>query len=339
MKGVQDRISMYFLDYPTIAEQVRYAKYAEAKGFEAIWVAETRMARDAPSVLGALAASTKRVRLGSAVINCWSRIPPLIALTWATLDELAPGRLILGIGAWWDPLAFRAGVVRKNILARMKDYVHIIRKLFSMEKVTYRGETYQVSDLYLDLGKDVPRKPKQIPIMIGASGLRMHKLAGEVADGDILNFFVSPEYNKKAVEAIKEGARKSGRKINQIERPQLIACSMDEDSDKALGRMRYLVAMYLGQQPHVMKASGVKQSLIDEIHQALGGWPPKKGGIETAAPLVDDKIVRLLTASGAADECRRKIKEYVEAGATLPMISPVGANVKKMIDVFAEGYT
>ena len=336
--GTPDRVSLFFVDSPLARKQIDYAKYAEQKGFEAIWICETRMARDAISILGAIAYVTKKIKLGSAVINCWSRIAPLIALTWATLDEMAPGRTILGIGAWWDPLASKAGVERNKPLTRMRDYVTIMRRLLNLKTVTYRGESAQVRDLYLDLGHGVPRKPKNVPIMIGATGFKMLELAGEIGDGVILNFFLSPEYNRKAVQAIEKGVAKSGRKINQIDRPQLIACSMNDDADKALNNIRYMVTMYLGQQPHIMKASGVKQSLIKEINRTLGGWPPKQEGLEKATLLVDDKIVQLLTASGTPDDCRNKVREYVKAGTTLPMICPIGENIREMVDVFAEGY-
>ncbi len=334
----QDRVSLFFLDSPLAREQIEYAKYAEGKGFEAVFVAETRFARDAVSTLGAIAYATRKIKLGSAVINCWSRIAPLIALSWASLDEMAPGRTILGIGAWWEPLAAKAGVERKKPLTRMRDYVTVIRKLLDMETVTYQGESLQVTDLYLDLGHDVSRKPKKVPIMIGATGFNMLELAGEIADGSILNFFVSPEYNLKAVKSIEKGAKRSGRKIGQIERPQLIACSMDDDADKALNEIRYLVTMYLGQQPHIMRASGVKESLIKEISEKLGGWPPKDGGLENALHMVDDKIVQLITASGTPEDCKKKVSEYVRAGATLPMICPITSNIRRMIDEFAEGF-
>ena len=333
-----DRVSVFFVDSPGAKEQVDSAKYAEGKGFEAVWTSETRMARDGVSILGAIAYATDQIRLGSAVINCWNRIAPLIAVTWTTLEEMAPGRTILGIGAWWDPLAWKAGVERKQALTRMRDYVTIIKRLFNMEKVTYEGKAAQVRDLYLDLGHGVPRKPMNIPVMIGGTGFKMLELTGEIADGAILNFFVSPEYDRKAVKAIEEGATRSGRSIDKLERPQLIACAMDEDVDKALNTIRSIVTMYLGQQPHIMKASGVKESLINEINEVLGGWPPKPGGLDNAMKLVDDEIVRLITATGTPDDCRRKVKEYTEAGATLPIIVPQGDNLREIIDVFSEGY-
>ena len=102
---------------------------------------------------------------------------------------------------------------------------------------------------------------------------------------------------------------------------------------------RPLVAQYLGQQPHIAKASGVKDSLIEEVKSALGGWPAKPGGLERAKPLIDDKLVRLITASGTADDCLKKVDEYNDTGCTCPILYPLGDDVRAMIDVFEVQHT
>jgi alkanesulfonate monooxygenase SsuD/methylene tetrahydromethanopterin reductase-like flavin-dependent oxidoreductase (luciferase family) len=159
-------------------------------------------------------------------------------------------------------------------------------------------------------------------------------LTGEIADGVLLNYLVSPEYNRKAVEYLKQGAEKGGRKWQVLDRPQLVVCSLDEDVDRALDSARPLVAQYLGQQPHIAKASGVKESLIEEVKQALGGWPAKPGGLEKAKRLVDDKLVQLITASGTADDCIKKVEEYCNTGCTCPILYPLADDVHAMIDTF-----
>ena len=98
------------------------------------------------------------------------------------------------------------------------------------------------------------------------------RLAGEIADGALLNYLVSPAYNADALEAIGDGAARAGRDVYDIDRPQLVACSMDDDRDTALDAARLLVTQYLGQQPHIMKASGVPAELLDEIAKVLT-WP------------------------------------------------------------------
>ena len=91
------RIGFGFLDRPSVPEQLPLARKAEALGYDSLWVTETRLARDAISVLGAMAATTTRIRLGTAIVNSRTRGPALMAVTFATLDNLAPGRMCAGL--------------------------------------------------------------------------------------------------------------------------------------------------------------------------------------------------------------------------------------------------
>lgn len=100
--------ALYLQDAHPIAEGMEYARYAESKGFEAVWQADSRLVRDAIVPMSAFAAVTDTIKIGSGVVDCWTRNPARLAATFSTLDDLAPGRVILGIGAWWDPLASRS---------------------------------------------------------------------------------------------------------------------------------------------------------------------------------------------------------------------------------------
>ncbi len=268
-------------------------------------------------------------------MNNWTRNVGLLAATFATLDELAPGRILLGVGAWWEPLASKVGVKRRRPLTAMREVVEVTRRLLAMERVTFQGEFVDVEDIEIDIVYG-DRSPKPVPIYIGATGMRMMELAGEIADGALLNYLVSPGYNRAAMEALAAGAERSGREVSDVDRPQLIVCSLDEDRDRAMDRARELVTQYLGQQPHIMKASGVDQSLIDEINEVLT-WPAGPEEIRRAMGLVPDEVVQMITASGTPDECRAKVREYVEAGCTCPVLYPLGDDVPAMIDAFAEG--
>ncbi|MEO5901778.1 MAG: LLM class flavin-dependent oxidoreductase, partial [Ilumatobacteraceae bacterium] len=101
--------AVYLQDAHPIREAMEIAKYAEAKGFDAVWQAESRLVREATVPMAAFASVTERIKIGSGVVDCWSRNPARLAATFSTLDDLAPGRVILGIGAWWDPLAKKVG--------------------------------------------------------------------------------------------------------------------------------------------------------------------------------------------------------------------------------------
>src|SRR5438876_10901466 len=121
---------------------------------------------------------------------------------------------------------------------------------------------------------------------------------------------VSPAYTRGALEALGAGAARAGRTLEGIDRPQLVVCSLDEDRDVALDRARELLTQYLGQQPHIMKASGVDPRLIEEIGRVLT-WPAGQAEIRRAMKLVPDDAVQMITASGTAEECRAKVREYV----------------------------
>ena len=171
--------------------------------------------------------------------------------------------------------------------------------------------------------------------MIGATGDQMMELTGEIADGVVMNYCVPPEYNDKALELLEKGLKKSDRKLADFDRPQLIVCSVDPDHDKAIEYTKELLCQYLAQQPHIAKASGVSQDVINEIQSTLG-WPDTKEQINKAKHFVPDELINRITASGTPEEARTKVDEYRRRGATCPILYPVGGNVKLLIDTFAQ---
>jgi 5,10-methylenetetrahydromethanopterin reductase len=329
-----DRVALYLQDAHPIRDGMRYARLAEDAGFEAVWQAESRLVREATIPLAAFAAVTDRIKLGSGVVSLWVRNPAFLAATFSTLDDLAPGRVILGIGAWWDPLASKVGVSRERPLRAMREVVETVRALLAGETVTFKGEFVQVDDVELDYVHQA-RAAKALPIVIGATGDQMLRLAGEIADGVLLNYLVSPSYSQRALGLLAEGAARAGRTLDDLDRPQLVVCSMDEDRTSALDAARLLVAQYLGQQPHIMKASGVPADLLEDIGRVMT-WPAGPEDVRRAAALVPDEVVQLITASGTPAECRAKVNEYVEAGCTCPVLYPLGADVPAMIEAFRE---
>jgi len=202
-----------------------------------------------------------------------------------------------------------------------------------MERVTFDGEHIHVNNIELDVvhGR---REPRNVPIYIGATGPKMLELTGRIADGVVLNYCVPPEYNENALAQLEKGLKKSGRTMADLDRPQLVVCSVDEDGDKAIETSRELLTQYLAQQPHIAKASGVSMDIVNQI-QSILGWPATYEQIMAAKHLVPDDLVHRITASGTPDEARAKIQEYIDNGATCPILYPVGGNVKVLIDTFA----
>ncbi len=327
------RVALYLQDKHPIRDGMEYARLAEASGFEAVWQAESRLVREATVPMAAFAAVTDRIAVGSGVVNNWTRNVGLLAATFSTLDDLAPGRIRLGIGAWWEPLASKVGVDRRRPLQAMRETVEAVRRLLALERVTYHGEFVHLDDVEIDIVHG-DRSPKHVPIYIGATAMKMMELAGELGDGVLLNYLVGPAYDVEAMEHLAAGAERAGRALDEIDRPQLVVCSLDPDRSLALDRARELVTQYLGQQPHIMKASGVAPELLEEIGAVLT-WPATHEQIERAMALVPDEVVQLITASGTEDECRAKVQEYVDAGCTCPVLYPLGDDVPAMIEAFA----
>ncbi len=329
-----ERVALYLQDKHEIREGMEYVKYAEQRGFEAVWQAESRLVRDAIVPMAAFAAVTSKLKIGSGVINNWTRNIGLLAATFLTLDDLAPNRIICGIGAWWDPLAKNVGIERKKPLLAMRETITVMKKLLAMERVTFHGEFHHVDGIELDVvhGR---REPRHVPIMIGATGDAMMELAGEIADGVVLNYCVPPEYNLNALKHLEIGAKKAGRKMDEIDRPQLVVCSVDKDHKKAVNAAKELLTQYLAQQPHIAKASETPEATIKQI-QSILGWPATKEQIHRAMELVPDELIERITASGTPDEVRKKVEEYKRNGCTCPILYPLGDDVKLMIDTFAQ---
>lgn len=327
------QVALYLQDAHPLREAMELVRYAEAKGFDAVWQAESRLVREATVPMAAFAAVTERIKVGSGVVNTWTRNPALLASTFSTLDDLAPGRVLLGIGAWWDPLARKVGIERRHPLQAMREVVGVVRDLLADRRVTFFGEHVHLDGVELDYVHQ-ERRPKAVPIYIGATGEKMLELAGEIADGVLLNYLVSPTYDAQAMEHLALGAKRAGRSVEDLDRPQLVVCSMESDRDRALDAARGLVTQYLGQQPHIMAASGVPEDLLAEIGRVLT-WPATKEEIDRAAALVPDEVVQQITASGTPEECVAKVEEYVAAGCTCPVLYPLGDDVRAMIDVFS----
>ena len=329
-----ERVAMYLQDKHEIREGMAYCQYAEAKGFEAVWQAESRLVRDAIVPMAAFAAVTNRIKVGSGVINNWTRNIGLLAATFLTLDDLAPNRIICGIGAWWDPLAKNVGIERRKPLKAMRETIEVLRRLLRMERVTFHGEFHNVEGIELDVvhGR---REPRDVPMYIGATHMGMMELAGEIADGVLLNYCVPPAYNIEALKHIEVGAKKAGRRMEDIDRPQLVVCSVDRDHKRAVDAAKELITQYLAQQPHIAEASGTPEETVKKVQSVLG-WPATKEQIHKAMQYVPDDLIERITASGTPDEVRAKVAEYRRYGCTCPILYPLGEDVRLMIDTFAQ---
>ena len=335
------RMGLYLQDKHDMKYELQIAQYAEEKGFSEIWQADTRLARDCIVMMSALLTHTSRIKIGSGVLPIYTRNPAVIAASWSTMWELAgltpdgESRVMLGLGAWWEPIASRVGADRRSPLKAMRENIEAIRALFSMEEVSYEGEFVQLDHVKLDVAYG-STEPRNIPIYIGATGPKMLQLSGEICDGPVLNYVVSTDYIKDAVGQVEIGAQRSGRELSAIDRPELLACSLsDDDPEAAIMMGKSLVAYYLGTEPHIMKASGADPSLVDKVKEIVG-WPATEEDYKRAAHLIPDDLVRKLMAVGTSSECRDKVSEFIEAGVTCPILYPIMDDIEPVIKSFSD---
>jgi 5,10-methylenetetrahydromethanopterin reductase len=136
------------------------------------------------------------------------------------------------------------------------------------------------------------------------------------------------------MEQLDAGAKRAGRRVDDLDRPQLIVCSVDHDREQAIDRTRQLLTQYLAQQPHIAKASGVSPDVVAEI-QSILGWPATHEQIQQAKHLIPDELIHRITASGTPPEALAKVEQYRQNGCTCPILYSVGSDSRLLIDTFS----
>jgi 5,10-methylenetetrahydromethanopterin reductase len=247
-----------------------------------------------------------------------------MAVTFKTLDELAPGRILLGIGAWWEPLASKLGTPLRKPLAAMREYVGALRTFFANETVDVAGEFVEVHGARFD-SMYRPNEPVPMPIYLGAVGPRMLELAGEVADGVHLDFLLPTSYLVDARAAIAKGeARRDPALTPATDITQIVSCSVDDDDPQAaIDACKSFLTMYLMQQPHIGEHCGAEPGLVERLKQ-VAGWPATPEDVKRAMPLVSNELVRRVAACGSTDDAIAALAAYHEAGVRCPIISTLG---------------
>ncbi|HEU0116290.1 MAG TPA: LLM class flavin-dependent oxidoreductase [Thermomicrobiales bacterium] len=312
---------------PSVPAMMRLAALAERLGYDSIWLTETRFTRDAVTTAAAVAAATERVRIGTAVVNPYTRGAALTAVTVATLDELAGGRLVAGIGPGSPLILAQQGYAFDRPLRRLEEMVAVIRAILAGGPVDFLGETVEIRGLALDFA---PVRAS-VPIHLGVTGPKALALAGRIADGVILNGFVSEDYTRRAVGIIRESATAAGRDSNDVEMAGSVVVSVDPDERRAFDAVRAFVATYLTRFPNIARESGLPDSLLDAIRAAYDR------DRDEAAALVSNEIVDALVCVGAPARVRDRIAARRRAGVALPVVGPVAADLAWAVEALRPG--
>lgn len=287
------------LDGFTLAEHADLACEAERLGYQDAWSFEADGV-DAFSPL-AVAGQATGLRLGTAIVNTYTRGPATLAMSAAGLAEIAPGRFILGIGSGSDVIveSWNGGVFRKPA-TRVRETTQFLRRALAGERVVFHGETFRVDGFRLSRPPAAP-----VPIYLAALRPGMLALAGEVADGVILNW-LAPDDVPRCVAVVREAAARAGRDPAAIEITCRVFVHLDEDDTTA----RRHVAAYLN------------VPVYRAFHEWLGRTPSLgpmweawgRGDRRAAVAAVPERVLDDLLLRGSVNAIREGIERYFEAG-------------------------
>jgi 5,10-methylenetetrahydromethanopterin reductase len=295
-------------------EIVECARLAEELGYESAWVAEGHSG-DQFAILGACAAATRRIRLGTAISSVFVRSATTIAMAAATVDHLSAGRLALGLGtSHREQVEPEHGVPFVAPTARLRDVVDVVRGLLRDGAVTHRGRVVTIErfDLWFTPAR------REVPIYLAGLFPPMLELAGEIADGVLLTW-PTLDAPVRAARHVAAGARRAGRRPEDVELASIVPCAVARDRRTALNRMRGSVAFYAGFFPRYNRL--VAESGFAGAAGAIkAAWDA--GDRARAAELVPDALVEAVALVGPAEACRARLDQYRDAGLMLPIVTP-----------------
>ena len=298
-------------------ELANYGRLAEDAGFDSIWVTERYFHEETSSLLGYLAATTDRIKLGVGVVNPFTRSPALLGMGAATVDRLSGGRMMLGLGrSDPDVIQGRMGMDYRAPLARLRGTVDVLRSMWNGESVSARYAGIRLTDVGLAL------RPVQdrLPIYLAAIGPRALRLAGEVADGVLLNAYAPVEYVRWAVQQVREAAEDSGRGPDSVDIACMMIVRLTDDPDALMPSLRERVAGLVAE-PHagevLLGRGGFDTSVLDPIRRLIA-----RGDELNAAAYVSEDLAAACYLLGNSDRCRARVQEYIAAGVDTPLLLP-----------------
>ena len=303
-----------------------YSIQAEKLGYDNIWVTDHFNNRNVYVSLSIIANYTDRIKLGPGVTNPYLVHPAMTAQSVASLNEIAPGRVICGIGAGDRTTLNMVGVEMKSPLRTVREAVDVIRRQIAREKGEYEGRVFKTSS-----GARFNFKVRdRIHVYVGAQGPRMLQLAGSIGDGALINAS-HPDDLAEAVKYVRLGVEKAGRKMDDIDIAAYTSFSISVDEKKArkatVPVVAYIVA---GSLPQILEKHDVSLEKAGRIRDDLANrrWGEAFGA-------VDSNMIDSFTVCGNPDQCMDKIEELFHTGITQFVTgSPLGPKIRSSIDIF-----
>lgn len=315
--------------YPA-AGVIGLAEMAETVGFGAFWKGESN-STDPVVLLSAAASRTRTIKLGTAIYHIYGRSPVTLGIQAATLQDLSGGRFLLGLGVANQGIAGWHGGVFDRPLRRVREYMEIVRKVATGERVEYRGDIYQTGKRFQLSWK--PKHPSP-PIYMAGLGPQMTRLVGRIADGVFINM-ATPGKIREIAERVRESAKEAGRDPGSIEIIAKCRVSLNPDRAVARSRLRQVLTFYnlADHYSDMLKGLGFEAE-VNAIQNAF-----QKGGFKAAmACLTDGYMDRLPVIPGTSvTEIKERLVPFVEAGVTrlvlpyVPVTEPAVEDAKKFL--------
>ena len=300
--------------FPTLplAEYLALVRDAEARGYHTAWAGETA-GGDAITLMTLMASHTERLHIASGVVPIQTRTPVVLGMSAATLAHVAPGRVSLGLGVssriiveQWHGLPFHAG------LGQVREVVQIIRMVASGERVTFEGKFYRLKNFRLATAPASPPK-----IVLAALGPEMLELAGEIADGVVLNW-IPPEAVPASIAHLEAGARRVGRTLDGFEIAGFIRTTVTDDPAHARAGLARDITGYAIVDVYASFFRSVGYAA--EMTAINDAW--RSGDRSGAVRHVSPRVLDGLGVVGDERFCRERFEVYARAGMTMPVVLP-----------------
>ena len=308
-------INVPYADYLPREMVVAYVQEADRLGYDTVWVAEA-YGWDAISICTQLACSTERIRIGTGIINVFSRSPALIAQTAASLDLISNGRFVLGLGTsghqvieGWHGVKFERGV------RRMRETIEIVRMVLRRERVNYEGEIF-----HLGMGLKLITHPvrESIPVYLATLTPTGVALAGEMADGWLPVFFSPAHYAEVILPGLEQGALKSGRPLSELSVCPITPVVVTTDRKAGRDSTRAHLALYIGgmgsREKNYYNQLWCSYGYEAEAKRVQDLYLDRRRDEAMAA--ISDEMVDLTTIIGPVEECRERLQELSRVGVT-----------------------
>jgi alkanesulfonate monooxygenase SsuD/methylene tetrahydromethanopterin reductase-like flavin-dependent oxidoreductase (luciferase family) len=296
------------------------AVLAEEKGFGAIWKGESN-SRDPVVILSSIAARTTRIELGMAVYHIFGRSPVTAGILSATLNELSRGRFIFGLGVANPVLAAWHGQKYEKPIRQMREYIDLIRRVYAGEKIDSCGAYFSSRGFKIAFACEYPLR-----IYMAALGPQMTRLAGQIADGVVVNM-ANPSVVAEIAEGTRAAAREAGRDPDAFAVTIKVRCSVSDNLAAARAALKNVLTFY-SLAAGYREMLSTRMGLEKEVRMINETWKAK--GFKEAARQIPDEMLNVvpMVASGSPSEVREALKPYFAAGATRVIVAFVPCTEK-----------